>query len=176
MCELIKICPFCDKVCQESKIKQHIALEHLGLKFSNNENEANKNQSKRRKSQKCDQCENSFFDRKTLERHMNTIHITNTNYKCEKCFRVFNRRDNLLRHCQTHMLKGENCLKVFLSMKEKCILCYKLFSTKAIMRRHFKTVHKSKEGNLQCEVCPKVFNRKDNLERHKMTHKIHQPE
>ena len=191
MDEVNKICPFCDKIYSNSKIKPHIASEHLGMKASKNSTkESGKTPSKRKKIQNCDQCEKSFFDAQNLKRHTNTIHRKNTKYKCEECFKVFNRRDNLSRHFQiSHEIKRHIALEHLedLGLKalknegkeigknpskrkkvQNCDKCEKSFFGAYNLQRHINTIHR-KNTKYNCEKCFGVFNRNDNLSRHLQT-------
>ena len=70
------------------------------------------------------------------------------------------------------------------SKKHQCEFCDRAFTWKNVMERHIREVHEGnrrvrKSTNLKCDVCHKIFDRKDSLRTHQRVHesylKLHNP-
>ena len=105
----------------------------------------------------CDICDNSFASKKTLAVHKKT-HALDYKVPCLTCNKLF-RKTYLTRH----MLK---CFPAEDPQKEfNCQFGMKTCSTLFTLNRHLQS-HDSMFDNVSCDLCPKTFDRKDNLNRH----------
>ena len=50
----------------------------------------------------CDECNSTFNERKSLNRHIRSKHQISEEFKCEHCEYKSNRKDNLARHLVKH--------------------------------------------------------------------------
>ena len=82
MSEVEKICPYCDKIFVESKIREHLNMMHLGLT---------------KKPYECDLCEKSFTQRGSLGVHKKSAHEKLT-FKCDVCEKEFKTKPQLKVH------------------------------------------------------------------------------
>ncbi|KAF6022579.1 hypothetical protein EB796_019112 [Bugula neritina] len=94
-------------------------------------------------SNKCQYCLNVFASNTTLKRHIQSIHLEDSNHHlCIYCGKKFTRKDHLNRHLTTH-IAGKSKIEAIIETK----------------------------AEFTCDVCGKSFNRKDNLVRHAKLHK-----
>ncbi|XP_044743370.1 gastrula zinc finger protein XlCGF57.1-like [Chrysoperla carnea] len=139
----------------------------------------------------CNICHKEISTRSTLLRHME-IHDQNRalKYKCNLCNKGFYAEENLKKHINRHMGKT----------KLQCDLCPKRFYVLSALGVHYKSSHKIKpkrctrcplefyhplqleqheqthdEKKLICDVCGKVFPKKNKLTRHKKNHTQDRP-
>ena len=136
-------------------------------------------------SLKCNICDKSFNSKISIERHRQTVHITNTS-KCKDCGKTYSNRKalsdhknyvhtnfqklscnlcgkkfNALHHLQIHT-EGVHLLK-----RWKCDDCEKDFSTKAGLTKHKATIHCNEtQGKIPCTLCGSTFTRKDSHRKH----------
>lgn len=85
----------------------------------------------------CGICNNAFFKKKELDRHVLTIHTNLKQFKCEQCSKEFNRKDKLLRHEKTHLIPAN----IF-----NCSLCPAVFVRKQMLESHSK-IHEMDNGD-----------------------------
>ena len=80
--------------------------------------------------------------------------------------------------------KGQALPKPEQAKKHQCEFCDRAFTWKNVMERHVREVHEGnrrvrKSTNLKCDVCHKIFDRKDSLRTHQRVHesylKLHNP-
>ena len=86
-------------------------------------------------------------------------------FKCKYCEKVFKHRQSLSKHeaiCKKHPEPQAKAI---------CEGCGHKFSHQDTLTRHKKKCKGIKKA-LQCDICSKVFDRKRNLERHILTHKL----
>jgi len=76
------------------------------------------------KELKCPTCLITFSRKKTLSRHMETMH--SRSYECKICCQQFTRKDLLLRHAEQHVR-----VKTY-----KCTQCNKIFGNELTLRNH----------------------------------------
>ena len=102
------------------------------------------------KKYKCEQCEKSYKDRHSLDRHVTAKHNSkesNDEHKCDLCDSSYEDKCSLDRHVKAkHNLKGSND-------EHKCELCEKSFKYKFELNRHIRTLHK------KCDFCEYVTTR-----------------
>ena len=72
--------------------------------------------------QNCQFCDKSFKTKCTLNRHLETVHLQNSDvtFECKTCRKLFRRKDKLQVHEKTHLkdkveISCEVCLKKFQS-------------------------------------------------------------
>ncbi|XP_052897213.1 zinc finger protein 888 [Anopheles moucheti] len=126
-------CPVCKKLLLKQNIGTHI-LAHQGV-F------------------RCDVCDKSLSCKKSLKRHLETVHSspterTNRDYSCSICPRKFYHIAHLQNHRQHHIM-------------QKCPLCDKLVR-KNNLYEHV-AAHK---GAYRCKPCDKVYTSKLGLKIH----------
>ena len=106
----------------------------------------------------CDICDNRFFIKRDLKRHVIHKHSRKNNLECRICSRVFKRYGHLNYHLKTHTND-----KQF-----KCDQCDKDFITKSHLKIH-QRVHTG-EKLYKCNVCGKQFNQLGNYHAHLRIH------
>ena len=103
----------------------------------------------------CDTCNETFFSRLQLKRHINDAHSTDQ-VPCEHCSELFPSRDRLTKHIRKYHSEGSE-LK-----PKKCIVCSEtIYGT---LEKHMKT-HRV-NGKIPCSRCNLTFNGTSNLKRH----------
>ncbi|XP_047541945.1 zinc finger protein 816-like [Vanessa atalanta] len=119
-------------------------------------------------SYKCFGCEKKFKNRKSRSSH--EIHFCKglkDGYKCNICNRYLPKRGMFEAHMRDHR---EN---VPIQLPEEifyCQKCDKLFKTMENLKGHIELEHDTDKKQYVCESCGRVFNRKDYLNKHKLTH------
>ena len=101
MCSVDRICPFCEIVFNEDKIKEHIAIQHLGIIPEYTENQVHETKKSIELSVKletadflqCEYCGKRFLSEINLQKHQKSLHKTlknsETNKKCKACKKTF---------------------------------------------------------------------------------------
>ena len=98
-----------------------------------------------KQSYKCDECDIDFLRRRYLEDHLRYNH-GNNNFECDICGKNVRYSQDLKRHIRS---KHSDILDL----------------------DKYQPLGPKLEKILTCEVCSKVFRRKDLLKKHKLTHK-----
>ena len=169
-----KICPFCQVVFDENKIKDHIGFEHLGLRpehetiketVHHEENDANSDSKNLHQYFECDECFTRFKNLVSYEKHVKFIHLIsrdnlfkkpiNQRYDCKLCNEKFDWSYSLMKHMRTDH-KG---------LRKHCKECGKTFSETSGLRRHFSAEHKG--FRLKCDMCDLQFKYDNGLTKHK---------
>ena len=139
------VCPHCDmKIVAEVQYHMHV-YGHTGIKpFV------------------CDHkdCGRGFMSKFKLERH-SLIHSSPRHHKCLYCDKSFNRKD----HLKNHMITHDPNKKVW-----KCERCAKEYSYSFSYRTHM-AFHAAESGEtLDCGICKKSFEKKEDLLFHLKVH------
>ncbi|XP_050438287.1 zinc finger protein PLAG1-like [Adelges cooleyi] len=109
----------------------------------------------------CKHCSKAFSSKFKLVRHV-LIHSDQRQYHCNICDRTFHRKDHLKNHAKVH-----NPIKRTLQCDRPG--CSKEYSSLLSFRKHI-AVHSVEEGFLDCKICSKVFESKDELLYHLKIH------
>lgn len=109
----------------------------------------------------CKHCSKAFSSKFKLVRHT-LIHSNQRQYRCTICDRTFHRKDHLKNHIKVH-----NPIKRTLQCDR--IGCSKEYSSVLSYRKHI-AVHSVEEGFLDCKICSKIFESKDELMYHLKIH------
>lgn len=109
----------------------------------------------------CKHCSKAFSSKFKLVRHM-LIHSDQRQYHCTICGRTFHRKDHLKNHAKVH-----NPIKRTLQCDRPG--CSKEYSSVLSYRKHI-AVHSVEEGFLDCKICNKIFESKDELMYHLKIH------
>ena len=116
----------------------------------------------------CEDCEVTFSEKQSLQKHQDEVC---QKYKCDKCDSAFPISELLEQHDVVH----SNELNNLRSEKQKCLeraikkcgICYKRFSNEFFVENH-----QNKPGKClpcKCDQCKKPFVTKTQLESHKMS-------
>lgn len=147
---------------------------------------------------KCEICNLSFLNSKTLTNHfacqshldrINQLHEGDGCYICEICNNSYADRSALKLHIRVHLSQNlEHCpfcdrtfsrssyLKTHIETQHAkafpCPDCDLRFDAKRALRRHQFDTHRppKPEKRYICEICSRVFNRINNLNQHRVTH------
>lgn len=110
---------------------------------------------------KCEQCKKTFSTKFKLVRHV-LIHSDRKQFSCTICQRTFHRKDHLKNHIKVHspskthyVCDKPNCRKEYTSL-----LSYK---------KHL-ALHAAEDGSLECQMCLKTFENKDQILYHLKIH------
>lgn len=109
----------------------------------------------------CKHCSKAFSSKFKLVRHV-LIHSDQRQYHCTICDRTFHRKDHLKNHAKVH-----NPIKRTLLCDRPG--CSKEYSSVLSYRKHI-ALHSVEEGFLDCKICNKVFESKDDLMYHLKIH------
>lgn len=139
------VCPHCDqKILAEVQYHMHV-YGHTGIKpFV------------------CDyqDCGRGFMSKFKLERH-SLIHSSPRHHKCPYCDKSFNRKD----HLKNHMITHDPNKKIW-----KCELCSKEYSYSFSYRTHMAFHAAENDETLDCRICKKTFETKEELLFHLKVH------
>ena len=117
----------------------------------------------------CTICNKEYKQERNLRNHVKMRHSEDVEtFQCRFCDSEFLYRFSLKRHLlSAHSASTSAHTNVF--MKSKicyCEYCNASFGTNSLLKRHVATLH-SQDKPFKCDVCEKVFARKDRLLRHK---------
>ncbi|KAI8484923.1 hypothetical protein Bbelb_373300 [Branchiostoma belcheri] len=87
----------------------------------------------------CDQCDKVFQQKRSLNRHKQSVHSASPNYHCVVCGEKFTRRDSLKRHEKKHATLN--------SFQFVCNTCGKVFARRDKLTKH-QSVHKNRPESL----------------------------
>ena len=105
-------------------------------------------------------CGRGFMSKFKMERH-GLIHTSPRHHRCPYCDKSFNRKD----HLKNHMITHDPNKKVW-----KCDLCAKEYSYSFSYRTHM-AFHAAENGEtLECKICKKTFESKEELLFHLKVH------
>lgn len=109
----------------------------------------------------CSHCSKAFSSKFKLVRHI-LIHSDLRQYRCTVCDRTFHRKDHLKNHSKVHSP---------VKRRFKCDRsdCNKEYSSILSYRKHM-AVHSAQEGNLECKICGKKCETKEDTLNHLKIH------
>lgn len=109
----------------------------------------------------CNHCSKAFSSKFKLVRHI-LIHSDLRQYRCTVCDRTFHRKDHLKNHSKVHspVKRRFKCDRADCAKEYSSILSY---------RKHI-AVHSAEEGNLECKICGKHFETKEETLFHLKVH------
>ncbi|XP_062561072.1 uncharacterized protein LOC134225213 isoform X2 [Armigeres subalbatus] len=148
----------------------------------------------------CSICESVFDDRRHVQEHVNKDHSDVKRRSCPHCGRTFNQTGDLTRHVRIHTgirpfkCPFEDCEYAFISSGDLhkhvrrhnqqnvpkphvCTVCGKDFERGYDLKRH-SSMHAKDDPNFQgfnCELCGKMFARKDQYRAHTYRHIGYKP-
>lgn len=110
----------------------------------------------------CDVCGKIYQDKRSLENHINVVHLlnkTNVHYKCSKCSFETSYKGNLKRHIsKSHKHKEEQSIPSTSFKKYVCSKCPSQFKEQKHLKYHERKVHNFGELSLytkrKCPMCP----------------------
>ncbi|KAF7285674.1 uncharacterized protein LOC143196456 isoform X2 [Rhynchophorus ferrugineus] len=110
---------------------------------------------------KCEHCKKTFSSKFKLVRHT-LIHSDKKPFSCTVCERTFHRKDHLKNHIKVHSptKKLYECEKAD---------CNKQYTSQLSFRKHL-AVHAAEEGNLTCQICLEIFEKKEDILHHLKVH------
>ncbi|VVC29310.1 Zinc finger C2H2-type [Cinara cedri] len=108
----------------------------------------------------CNYCERKFFDKYSLERHINANHTKKQQYSCTTCTYTTYLFDSLKRHKKVK--HGDHTESKYI-----CSVCYHVSATKQDMTIHSYSHDQTKP--YMCEECGSMFAIKSRLKTHKNT-------
>ncbi|XP_073842840.1 uncharacterized protein isoform X3 [Musca autumnalis] len=117
----------------------------------------------RTKKHKCELCDCSYTEERSLRRHMRKSHhsFIGTDYICEICHERFYTQGGLNAH--SHLIHPENQT----GTRYQCELCDSSYSEDRSLRSHISKKHQSSINTEHiCEICHRRFTTKSGLERH----------
>merc|ERR1712242_277433 len=89
-------------------------------------------------------------------------------FQCQICEKSFTLKRSLTRHIST-MHKESNTTRVHEGKKDfRCQICEKSFTLKASLNRHIRTVHEGIK-DFDCHFCEKAYTDRRSLKRHVAT-------
>lgn len=102
----------------------------------------------------CHICGNAFGSNFALNRHIQTVHEHQRNFRCDTCGEFFARQAHLETHIRRH---HEN-------VEFRCNICQELFANVQNRNRHVQTVHDGQK-KFKCISCDKNFRNLSDLKR-----------
>lgn len=156
-------CPHCSKILsQKESLRRHIELMHNA----------------ERPKVFCDQCTESFIDRRTLQNHILKCHTeqlcveekpivrrrtTTQAFNCEDCGEVVYGRTGLSIHRWNKHLN----IKIIGKKKFHCLICRQIMSCRMSALRHHNQVHKSgRQLKRTCRECNAEFQLYEDFKKH----------
>ncbi|KAK4884777.1 hypothetical protein RN001_001048 [Aquatica leii] len=138
------VCPVCQKSFQNSaKLSKH-QLSHNG-----------------NSPYKCEHCKKTFSSKFKLVRHV-LIHSDRKPFSCSVCERTFHRKDHLKNHIKVHSPSKKH----YVCEKRNC---NKEYTSLLSFKKHT-ALHAAEEGSLECQICLKTFESKDEILYHLKIH------
>ncbi|XP_063543800.1 zinc finger imprinted 3-like isoform X1 [Cydia strobilella] len=137
----------------------------------------------------CDKCDRGFVTNHRLNTHVKTIHVEGS-FQCETCKKVFSSHQKLKSHVDTvhKMVKRFKCTKCSerftayfkryqhlvekhgqAELEYKCNVCDKVYRKKNMLSQHMKRDH-LEERSIQCEICLSNFFSRKELNMHMVKH------
>ena len=114
----------------------------------------------------CDHCDLNFANQLSFKNHMNIHTKEKRQIFCPNCDKSFKRVDFL-----NSPITNLQCVKIEEKKKiPKCDICNRIFGRNSSLKVH-KRLHVN-EQPFDCELCPRSFNEKRNLERHTQSHSV----
>ncbi len=112
----------------------------------------------------CDRCNSTFSDIRSLNRHIQHIHLKKFDFRCEKCNMNFRRQYEMDRHCKSARHLG-------LIKRVKCDDCKRYFDNQEGLDKHrerFPDCAKEYENRIMfpCKHCGKEFDKRSSRARH----------
>ncbi|CAG0881135.1 unnamed protein product [Darwinula stevensoni] len=111
-------------------------------------------------SAECRLCGDTFSSPENLQRHL-ISHTDGDPFKCGICGNTFSTRRAILIHKVLHSKR-----KPYL-----CPICWESFPIPASLRFHMKTIH-SPNGSFACNICGKLFMKKELMLKHQALHSV----
>ncbi|OXA40948.1 zinc finger protein 275 [Folsomia candida] len=133
-----KPCPVCGKEIRSTGLSEHLR-SHAG-----------------EKNHLCTKCGKLFRTVRSARQHDAEVHIRERNYICATCGASFIRKQVHDNHVATIHERPED-------LRFSCDTCGKAYRHEKSLKEHVQ-MHTSK--NLECPICSKVFNRKENVRLH----------
>jgi uncharacterized C2H2 Zn-finger protein len=134
----------------------------------------------------CLQCGQPFRHFSNLLTHVHKNHVISNQFLCEICGQGYGGKNAVLIHIKQahHQQICRYCDQKFPSKyalynhiglhhdqeRLKCPICPKAFPNRYLRKRHLALDHDFKKLQLFCDVCNKIFTRKNKLDLHKMKH------
>ena len=170
--DLIFPCNLCDKM--------FITEDVLSYHKSRFHKERTTNKSKLEKTQKCENCAETFIFFNTLRKHCLKVHgrklqIPVETLNCRLCEKPVRGRGNLSTHIKNrhNSVEEKEALKLDKfeegSLQHKCGYCYKKFLTKNVLSCHRQFCKSIERKTQNCELCPETFRHWNLLKKHCMT-------
>ena len=100
------------------------------------------------KSFQCSECNSEYVQKMGLRRHIDQKHSLKPKFACPTCGKSLGGKLELERHIATHDSNNY--------FKHACSICGKLSKTADSSVKHVKFNH-TKERNVKCDLCPKMF-------------------
>ena len=102
----------------------------------------------------CHVCGNTFGSNFALNRHNQTIHENQRNFRCDTCDEFFARPVHLENHVRRHHQ----------NIEISCNFCQETFANVENRNRHVQSVHDGR-NNFKCVSCDKNFRHLSDLKR-----------
>ena len=144
-------------------IKKTYACQHCPKSFQNSANLSKHHQQIHAGSSpfKCEHCKKSFTSKFKLVRHV-LIHSDRKPFSCSVCERTFHRKDHLKNHIKVHSPSK----KIYVCEVSDCKKEY----TSSLSYRKHAALHAAEAGQLECLICSKKFETKDDILYHLKIH------